>query len=77
MTAYKFKIILENTKETGLSVNCDFDAFSANKSLIYDYVSELGGTMVNGNTARISSYEELEELSHRLLKLTRPLSKKR
>jgi hypothetical protein len=70
---FQFTILIDGTSSTGSTINCDFDVFSPNKSIIYDYVSECGGTMIKPNTARVSSVEAVEKLSHKLLKLTIPV----
>ncbi len=69
---FQFEIFVEGTS-TGVTINCDFDVFSPNKSLICDYVSECGGTMTKINTATVTSVESVEKLSHKLLKLTIPV----
>ncbi len=69
---FQFEIFVEGTS-TGVAINCDFDVFSPNKSLICDYVSECGGTMTKPNTATVTSVESVEKLSHKLLKLTIPV----
>lgn len=73
MPTHQFNIIQTDTRTTGCSVNCDFDVFSANRSLIYNYVQESGGTMVNFNTAMVPSHEAVEELFQKLYKLTIPI----
>ena len=70
---FQFNILIDGTSSTGSTISCDFDIFSPNKSLIYEYVSECGGTMVKPNTARVNSVEAVEKLSHQLLKLTIPV----
>lgn len=68
---FQFEILVEGTS-TGITINCDFDVFSPNKSLICDYVSECGGTMIKSNTATVTSVESVERLSHKLFNLTIP-----
>lgn len=68
---FQFEILVEGTS-TGATIKCDFDVFSPNKSLICNYVSECGGTMIKPNTATVTSVESVKKLSHKLLNLTIP-----
>jgi len=76
---YKFNIVLNDDEKTGFTVTSSFDVFSANKTLICNYVAELGGILMNPNTAKMPNNEAVEKLAHKLLNLTIPmnLSKKR
>ena len=75
MPTHQFNIVQTDTKSTGCSINCDFDVFSANRSLICNYVKKLRGIMVDLNTARFPSYEAVEELFHKLYDLIKPIKK--
>lgn len=70
---FQFTILIDGTSSTGSTISCDFDVFSPNRALINNYVSSCGGTMIKPNTARVSSVEAVEKLSHKLLKLTIPV----
>lgn len=76
--SFVFTVILgDNEKEC--DIKCCIDVFSVNQDEILDYVSKLGGTMVNSNTVRVLSDEAFTKLTRKLSSLTLPrkLSKKR
>lgn len=63
-----FNVILGNN-EKQISIQSNTSIYSENLSILNKYVLDLGGTIVNSNTARFISEEAFIEFINKLLNL--------